>query len=57
MTYDSKANLNQASNLTDEELTPEEQEKIAGGAFDAFLYMDGIAAPEATTTDKPEKIG
>jgi hypothetical protein len=25
-----------------DELSPKEQEKVSGGAFDSFLYIDGI---------------
>ncbi|HLK17404.1 MAG TPA: type VI secretion system tube protein Hcp [Bryobacteraceae bacterium] len=43
---------NPKPNSENEELQPAEQEKVSGGAFDAFLSIDGIKGESQETTHK-----
>ena len=47
-----KPSANQAPEGKSEELNPSEQEKVSGGAFDAFLSIDGIKGESQESNHK-----
>jgi hypothetical protein len=51
MSDDAKANANHPAEEKSEELNPNEQEQVSGGAFDQYLNINGIKGD--STDDHP----
>jgi hypothetical protein len=51
MSDNPKPNANQAPEGKSEELNPNEQEKVSGGAVNAYLIIDGRPGPSTSKAD------